>query len=173
MSSVRFRNMIGKIFFALATLLFGASLFTATVTLGDAKSLSGIQTFFSALRYGTAGLFSAGSVTDIISYFIALMSAAANFVFVFWAMLVFSPTKVTSLKWFWWMSLIFIVAAAYMGVLITFDDRAVLMSGYFLWLAALVLMFVAPVVSRIERKRAVALARLAKQRLSRRKSLAR
>ena len=71
------------------------------------------------------------------------------------------------------MSLIFIVAAAYMGVLITFDDRAVLMSGYFLWLAALVLMFVAPVVSRIERKRAVALARLAKQRLSRRKSLAR
>jgi len=152
--------MIGKLVFGIATLLFGASLFTATVTLGDAKSLSGVQTFFSALRYGTAGLFSAGSFADVISYFIALMSAAANFVFVFWAMLVFSPTKVTSLKWFWWMSLIFIVAAAYMGVLITLDQRTELMTGYFLWLAALVLMFVAPVVSRLERKRELTLARI-------------
>ncbi len=164
--------MIGKIVFGIATLLFGASLFTATVTLGDAKSLSGLQTFFSALRYGTAGLFSPDSAADVVSYFIALMSAAANFVFVFWAMLVFSPTKVTSLKWFWWISLIFIVAAAYMGILITLDDRAALKPGYFLWLAALVLMFIAPVVSRLERKREVTLARLAK-RLSRSKSLVR
>ena len=164
--------MIGKLVFGIATMLFGASLFTATVTLGDAKSLSGVQAFFSALRYGTAGLFSAGSLSDVISYFIALMSAAANFVFIFWAMLVFSPTRVTSLKWFWWVSLIFIVAAAYMGVLITLDDRAVLKAGYFLWLAALVLMFIAPVVSRVERKRQLVLARLSK-RLNRTKTLAR
>jgi len=173
MASGGFRNMIGKIVFGIATLLFGASLFTATVTLGDAKSLSGVQTFFSALRYGTAGLFSSASMSDIISYFIALMSAAANFVFIFWAMLVFSPTKVTSLKWFWWISLIFILAAAYMGILITLDDRAVLKPGYFLWLAALVLMFIAPVVSRIERKREVMLARLAKRLGRTKKTLAR
>ena len=164
--------MIGKLVFGIATMLFGASLFTATVTLGDAKSLAGVQAFFSALRYGTAGLFSAGSLSDVISYFIALMSAAANFVFIFWAMLVFSPTRVTALKWFWWVSLIFIVAAAYMGVLITLDDRAVLKPGYFLWLAALVLMFIAPVVSRFERKRELVLARLSK-RLNRTKTLAR
>ena len=164
--------MIGKLVFGIATMLFGASLFTATVTLGDAKSLSGVQAFFSALRYGTAGLFSAGSLSDVISYFIALMSAAANFVFIFWAMLVFSPTRVTALKWFWWVSLIFIVAAAYMGVLITLDDRAVLKAGYFLWLAALILMFIAPVVSRFERKRELVLARVSK-RLSRTKTLAR
>ena len=151
--------------------MFGAALFTATVTLGDAKSLSGLQTFFSALRYGTAGLFSSASLPDFISHFIALMSAAANFVFIFWAMLVFSPTRVTSLKWFWWISLIFIVAAAYMGVLITLDDRTALKPGYFLWIAALVLMFVAPVVSRFERKREITLARLAK-RLNRAKTLA-
>lgn len=151
--------MIGKIVFGIATFLFGASLFTATVTLGDATNLSGIQAFFSALRYGTAGLFSGGSMSDFVSHFVALMSAAANFVFIFWAMLVFSPTKVTSLKWFWWISLIFIVAAAYTGVLITLDDRAVLKPGYFFWLAALLLMFIAPIVCRIERKRELTLAR--------------
>ena len=151
--------MIGKLVFGIACCLFFASLFTATVTLGDATSLSGIQTFFSALRYGTAGLFSPSSVSAFIKHFVTLMSAAANFVFIFWAMLVFSPTRVTALKWFWWISLIFIVAAAYTGVLVTLDDRAALQSGYFFWLAALLLMFLAPVVARIERKRALSLAR--------------
>ncbi len=151
--------MIGKIVFGIACCLFFASLFTATVTLGEAKSLSGIQAFISALRYGTAGLFSPASFSAFITHFIALMSAAANFVFVFWALLVFSPTKVTSLRWFWWISLIFIVAAVYTGVLVLLDDRAALQSGYFFWLAALMLMFIAPVVARIERKRAVSIAR--------------
>lgn len=154
--------MIGKITFGIAVVLFGASLFTVTVTLGEAKSLSGIQSFFSALRYGTAGLFSPASIADFIQHFIALMSAAANFVFVFWAMLVFSPTKVTALRWFWWISLIFIVAAGYTGVLIALDDRAELQSGYFFWLAALLLMFIAPVLARIERKRSLTLARQSK-----------
>lgn len=147
------RIMIGKIVFGIATCLFGASLFMATVALGDAKSLSGIQTFISAMRYGTAGVFSPSSMAGFITNLIALISAAANFVFIFWAMLVFSPTKVTSLKWFWWSSLIFIVAAAYSGVLVTLDDRAALRSGYFFWFAALLLMFIAPVVARLERKR--------------------
>ncbi len=151
--------MIGKIVFAISLLLFGASLVTATVTIGDGNALSGIQSFFSAIRYGTAGLFSAGSLSDFITYFVTLMAAAANFVFVFWAMLVFSPTKVTSLKWFWWVSLVFIVAAVYTGVLITLDERAMLKPGYFYWLAALMLMLLAPVVRRIERKRALVSAR--------------
>ncbi len=151
--------MIGKIVFGIATLLFCASLVMATVTVGDSKSLPGIYAFFSALRYGTAGLFSAGSVSDFVTYFLALMAAAANFVFMFWAMLVFSPTKVTSLKWFWWVSLVFIVAAAYIGVLITLDDRAALMPGYYCWIGALVLMLIAPVVRRFERKRELSLAR--------------
>ncbi len=151
--------MIGKIVFGIAAFLFGTSLFMATVTFGDAKSLSGIQAFISALRYGTAGLFSPVSLSSFISHFIALMSAAANFVFIFWALLVFSPTKVTSLKWFWWISLLFIVAAAYTGVLVTLNDQVALRSGYFFWLAALLLMFLAPVVSRIERKHALGVAR--------------
>ena len=154
--------MIGKIVFGIATLFFGASLFTATVAFGESGSLAGVQAFFSAIKYGTAGLFSAGSVSDFVRCFLALMAAAANFIFVFWAMLVFSPTKVTSLKWFWWVSTLFIVAAGYIGVLITLDDRAMLEPGYFYWVIALVLMLLAPVVSRFERRRAVFLARQSK-----------
>lgn len=153
------KTMIGKIVFAIAALFFGVSLFTATVAFGETGSMAGVQAFFSAIKYGTAGLFSAGSVSDFVRCFLALMAAAANFVFVFWAMLVFSPTKVTSLKWFWWVSILFLVAAAYIGVLVTLDDRASLKPGYYYWLAALSLMLLAPVVSRFERKRAVILAR--------------
>jgi len=146
--------MIGKIVFAIATCLFGASMFLTAVAFGESTDLAGIETFISAIRHGTAGLFSANSIADFVTNFVALMAAAANFVFIFWAMLVFSPTKVTSLKWFWWISLLFIVAAAYIGVLITLDDRVALKPGYFCWLAALTLMFVAPIVSRFERKAA-------------------
>lgn len=136
----------------------------ATVTLGDpalgnARSISGVHAFISALRYGTAGLFAPVSLSSFITHFIALMSAAANFVFIFWAMLVFFPTRVTALRWFWWLSLVFIVAAAYTGAMVTFDDRAVLQSGYFFWMGALLLMFLAPVVARMERKRALSVAR--------------
>ena len=148
--------MIGKIVFAIAALLFGASLFTETVGFGESGTMAGLQAFYAAIKYGTAGLFSAGSVSDFISCFLALMAAAANFVFVFWAMLVFSPTKVTSLKWFWWLSTLFLGAAAYIGVLIVLDDRTMLKPGYFYWLAALVLMLLAPVLSRLERIRVVA-----------------
>lgn len=151
--------MIGKIVFAIAALFFGVSLFTATVAYGETSTIAGVQAFFSAIRYGTAGLFSAASVSDFVSCFLALMAAAANFVFIFWAMLVFSPTKVTSLKWFWWISILFLVAAAYVGVLITLDDRTMLRSGYYYWLLSLTLMLLAPVVARLERKRAVVLAR--------------
>lgn len=151
--------MIGKIVFAVAIVLFGASLFLTTIMFGEGKTLSGVTAFIAAIRYGTAGLFSPSSLSDFVTCFLALMSAAANFVFVFWAMLVFSPTKVTSLKWFWWLSLVFIVAAAYTGVLVILDDRATLMAGYYCWLAALILMLIAPVVRRFERKREVILAR--------------
>jgi len=47
-------------------------------------------------------------------------------------------------------------AAAYTGVLIILDDRTMLKPGYFYWLAALVLMLLAPVLSRLERIRLVA-----------------
>jgi len=151
--------MIGKIVFAIAACLFGVSLFTGSVTLGDGEALTGVQSFFMALRYGTAGIFSPDSLSQFISHFVALMAAAANFVFVFWAMLVFSPTKVTVLRWFWWFSMLFIVAAAYTGILVKLNDRAELQSGYFYWIAALVLMFLAPVISRLERKHAVLTAR--------------
>lgn len=154
--------MIGKIVFGIATLSFGVSLFTATVAFGESASLSGVQAFFYAIKHGTAGLFTAGSLPDFVRCFLALMAAAANFVFIFWAMLVFSPTKVTSFKWFWWVSTLFIVAAGYIGVLIALDDRAMLKPGYFYWVIALVLMLLAPVVSRFERRRAVFLARQSK-----------
>jgi|GEM_PF-6198300 len=55
--------------------------------------------------------------------------------------------------------MLFIVAAAYTGILVKLNDRAELQSGYFYWIAALVLMFLAPVISRLERKHAVLTAR--------------
>ena len=158
--------MIGKLVFGIAILLFLASWFLATFTLGQEQSLPGFHAFFTALRYGTAGVFSANSLQEFVTYFIALMAAAANFVFVFWAMLVFLPTKITSLKWFWWISLLFIMAAGYTGVLITLDERAMLRPGYFCWLAALLLMLFAPVVRRFERRRATLLARQRKTAVS-------
>lgn len=160
------RIMIGKIIFAVASLFFGVSLFTTTVAFGESGGMSGVQAFFSAIKHGTAGLFSPESVSDFVSCFLVLMAAAANFIFIFWAMLVFSPTKVTSLKWFWWVSTLFIVAAGYIGVLIALDDRAMLMPGYYLWMGSLLLMLLAPVVSRLERLRAVIHARQSKPKKS-------
>lgn len=145
--------MLGKLIFGIATVCFLASLFVSTVSLGGDHSLSGIETFVYTLRYGTAGLFGASSVSDFIVHFIALVAAAANFVFVFWAMLVFSPTRITSLKWFWWLSLLFLLAAIYTGFQTALDGRASLQPGYLFWIASLILMLIAPVVSRLERRR--------------------
>jgi uncharacterized membrane protein YhaH (DUF805 family) len=96
-------------------------------------------------------LFSPDSVTDFVVNFIALVASAANFVFVFWAMLVLTPTRITSLRWFWWISLLFLLAAIYTGIQAELSEQTSLMRGYFLWVAALILMLVAPVVSRLER----------------------
>jgi len=151
--------MIGKLVFGSAVVLFVASLFMAAFAMGGDRTIVGAQAFYTAIRYGTAGVFSSASLSEFVAYFTALMAAAANFVFVFWAMLFFSPTKVTSLKWFWWISLIFIVAALYLGVLVTLDERAALRTGYYCWVAALLLMLTAPVVARVERLRALTSAR--------------
>lgn len=145
--------MVGKIIFAVASVLFLASLFVPTVIVGETRSLTGIETFYYTLRYGTANLFGAHSFSDIVVNFVALVAAAANFVFVFWALLVFAPTRITSLKWFWWISLVFLIAATYTGIQAALSDMLKLQSGYFFWVAALILMLVAPVVSRLERTR--------------------
>lgn len=145
--------MIGKIIFCVASALFLASLFMPSVVVGEDRSLTGLQTFFYTLRYGTANVFGAGSFSDFIVNFIALVAAAANFVFVFWALLVFAPTRVTSLKWFWWISLLFLIAAGYTGVQAIFSEKVTLQSGYFFWVSALTLMLLAPCVTRIERVR--------------------
>ncbi|OED43640.1 hypothetical protein AB833_03290 [Chromatiales bacterium (ex Bugula neritina AB1)] len=145
--------MFGKIVFSIAVLLYLCSLFSITVIAGEENMLTGIETFFYTLRYGTAGLFGAHSTTDVVVNFIALVAAAANFVFIFWAMLVFLPTKITALKWFWWTSLLFLIAAIYTGIQALLSDRVALANGYYLWIAALVLMLVAPVVRRYERRR--------------------
>ena len=145
--------MLGKIIFGVATICFLTSLGVDTVSVSENHSLNGIETFFYTLRYGTAGVFGASSISNFVIHFVALMAAAANFVFVFWALLVFSPTRITSLKWFWWFSLLFLLAAAYTGIQALLDSRAGLQYGYGLWMAALLLMLLAPVVSRIERKR--------------------
>lgn len=145
--------MVGKIIFGVAGALFLASLFVPSVVVGEARSLTGLEAFFYTLRYGTAHLFGASSFSDFVVNFVALVAAAANFVFVFWALLVFAPTRITSLKWFWWISLIFLIAAAYTGIQAVLSDRLALQSGYFFWMAALILMLVAPVVSRLERTR--------------------
>ena len=145
--------MVGRIIFCVASALFCVSLFVPAVTIGDEKSLTGLQTFFYTLRYGTANLFGARSITDFVVNFIALIATGANFVFVFWALLVLTPTRIPSLKWFWWVSLIFLLAAAYTGVQAILSDRVSLERGYVFWLSALVLMLVAPVVSRYERTR--------------------
>ena len=145
--------MVGRIIFCVAATLFCVSLFVPAVAIGEERSLSGLQTFFYTLRYGTANLFGARSITDIVVNLLALIATGANFVFVFWALLVLTPTRIPSLKWFWWVSLIFLLAAAYTGVQAILSDQVALERGYFLWLAALVLMLVAPVVSRLERKR--------------------
>ena len=151
---------MGKIVFFIAALLFGASLFMTTATIGDGNaSISGLQAFYSSIKYGIAGLFNPASAAEFVTFVVALTAAGANFMFVFWALLVFSPTKIPSLRWFWWISIVFIVAAIFVGILVTLDERATLRLGYFLWFASLVLMLLAPVVSRFERKRAVALAR--------------
>lgn len=143
--------MFGKIVFSFAILLFLTSLFTATVFIGEEKSLTGIETFFYTIRHATAGLFGAGS-NKIVS-FVALLAVAANFVFIFWAMLVFSSTKITSLKWFWWTSMLFLIAASYTGFQAMLRQGVSLASGYYIWLCALVLMLLAPVIARAERKR--------------------
>lgn len=145
--------MLGKIIFGVATICFLTSLGVDTVSVSENHSLNGIETFFYTLRYGTAGVFGANSVSNFVIHFVALAAAAANFVFVFWALLVFSPTRITSLKWFWWFSLLFLLAAAYTGIQALLDSRVGLQYGYGLWMAALMLMLLAPVVSRLERKR--------------------
>ena len=124
-----------------------------TVAVSDSRSLNGLETFFYTLRYGTAGVLGPSDISNFIIHFIALVAAGANFVFVFWAMLVFSPTRITSLKWFWWLSLLFMLAAAYTGVQALLDGRVGLQAGYVLWIGSLVLMLLAPVVSRFERRR--------------------
>ena len=145
--------MVGRIIFCVALALFCVSLFVPAVTIGDENSLTGLQTFFYTLRYGTANLFGARSITDFVVNFLALMATGANFVFVFWALLVLTPTRIPSLRWFWWVSLIFLLAAAYTGVQAFLSDSVSLERGYVFWLSALVLMLVAPVVSRYERTR--------------------
>ena len=144
--------MLGKIIFGIATLCFVTSLFVDAVTIGD-QSRSGIAAFFSTLRHGTAGVVNPSSLSSFIVHFIALIAAAANFVFVFWAMLVFSPTRITLLKWFWWLSLLFMLAAVYTGIQVMLNEQVGLRYGYGLWLSSLVLMLLAPVVSRFERMR--------------------
>ncbi len=131
-------------------LLFITSLFTVTVMIGDDKPLTGIETFFFTIRHATAGLFGEGS-NKIVS-FIALLAVAANFVFIFWAMLVFAPTRITSLRGFWWVSILFMIAASYTGFQAMMRQGVNLAPGYFIWISALVLMLLAPVISRIERK---------------------
>ena len=145
--------MLGKIIFGIATVCFLASLGVDTVAVSDSRSLNGLETFFYTLRYGTAGVLGPSDISNFIIHFIALVAAGANFVFVFWAMLVFSPTRITSLKWFWWLSLLFMLAAAYTGVQALLDGRVGLQAGYVLWIGTLVLMLLAPVVSRFERRR--------------------
>lgn len=145
--------MWGKIVFCIAVALYLYSLFTITAVVGGEKSLIGIETFYYTLRYGTAGLFGASSTADVVVNFIALIAAAANFVFVFWAMLVFLPTRITALKWFWWTSLVFLVAALYTGMQAIFSDRVTLATGYYVWIIALALMLMAPVIVRYEHKR--------------------
>ena len=145
--------MVGRIIFCVASALFCVSLFVPAVTIGDENSLTGLQTFFYTLRYGTANLFGARSITDFVVNFLALVATGANFVFVFWALLVLTPTRIPSLKWFWWVSLIFLIAAGYTGMQAMLSEMVALERGYHLWLLALVLMLVAPVVSRYERTR--------------------
>ncbi len=145
--------MFGKIIFAVACALFLASLFVPTVLVGDTRSLTGLETFYYTLRYGTAHLFGAQSFSDFVVNFVALVAAAANFVFVFWALLVFAPTRITLLKWFWWVSVLFLIAATYTGIQAKLSDELVLQNGYFYWISALILMLVAPVVTRMERSR--------------------
>jgi len=145
--------MLGKIIFGIATVCFLASLGVDTVSVSNNQSLNGIETFFYTLRYGTAGVFGPSSLSGFVIHFVALVAAGANFVFVFWAMLVFSPTRITSLKWFWWLSLLFMLAAVYTGVQALLDGRVGLQQGYLLWITSLLLMLLAPVVSRYERKR--------------------
>jgi len=145
--------MFGKLTFFAAIVLFLVSLFTPSVSITDDRSLVGAETFFYTLRYGTAGLFSAKSVADTVINFIALVAAAANFVFVFWAMLVFAPTRIPALRWFWWVSLLFLLAALFTGFQVAIDARTTLDAGYFFWVASLILMLLAPVIRRIERRR--------------------
>jgi len=145
--------MLGKSIFGIATLFFLTSLGVDAVSIGDDRSLNGISAFFYTLRYGTAGVVGATSLSSFVVHLVALVAAAANFVFVFWAMLVFSPTRITSLKWFWWLSLLFMLAAAYTGLQVLLDGRVEVQFGYAIWLSSLVLMLVAPVVSRLERQR--------------------
>jgi hypothetical protein len=145
--------MVGRIIFCVATALFCVSLFSPAIVIGEERSISGLQTFFYTLRYGTANLVGARSITDFVVNLLALIATGANFIFVFWALLVMTPTRIPSLKWFWWISLIFILAAAYTGFQAVLSGQVSLERGYFLWLGALILMLVAPVVSRLERKR--------------------
>lgn len=155
--------MLGKTIFGIATVCFLASLGVDTVAITENRSLNGIETFLYTLRYGTAGIFSPSTMSDFVVHFVALVAAAANFVFVFWAMLVFSPTRITALKWFWWLSLLFMLAAAYTGIQAVLDSRVQLEQGYTLWMTALFLMLLAPVVSRMERKRRRTTEELAQQ----------
>lgn len=145
--------MVGRTIFCIASLLFLCSLFLPAVVVGEDRAVTGLQTFFYTLRYGTANVVGANSISDFVVSFTALVASGANFVFVFWAMLVLTPTRITSLRWFWWISVLFIIAAAYTGIQTLFYEKIVLRGGYFLWLVALILMLVAPVVSRLERVR--------------------
>ncbi len=144
--------MLSRCVFFLALSLFVASMIQPAVQLVGGRALVGIETFYFTLRFGTAGLFGAGSFADIVNNLLALIGAAANFALVFWAMLTWSPTRITTLRWFWWVSLLFLLAAAYTGMQAKMSDRVTLAPGYFYWMAALVLMFIAPVVTRLEHR---------------------
>ncbi len=144
--------MISRSIFFLALCLFVMSMIQPAVQVVGGRALVGIETFYFTLRYGTAGLFGAGSFADVVSNFVALISAAANFALVFWAMLTWSPTRITSLRWFWWVSLLFLLAAMYTGIQAAMSGRVQLAHGYYYWLASLVLMFLAPVATRLEHR---------------------
>ncbi len=144
--------MISRCLFFIALSLFLVSMIQPAVQLVGGRALVGIETFYFTLRYGTAGLFGARTLADVVNNFVALVSAAANFALVFWAMLTWSPTRITTLRWFWWVSLLFLLATVYTGIQAAMSPRVELAAGYFYWLASLVLMLFAPVVTRLEHR---------------------
>lgn len=144
--------MVSRIVFFLSLFLFLASLVQPAVQIVGGRALVGIETFYFTLRFGTAGLVGAKSLADVVNNLVGLIGAAANFALIFWAMLTWSPTRITTLRWFWWISMLFLLAAVYTGVQAALSPRVQLAFGYYCWLASLVLMFCAPVVTRVEHR---------------------